>query len=30
MSVATFDPEHAIAPAEFRERQDRARAAAAE
>jgi Xaa-Pro aminopeptidase len=30
MSVATFDPEHAIAPVEFRERQDRARAAAAE
>jgi ectoine hydrolase len=30
MSVAVFDPEHAISPAEFRERQDRARAAAAE
>jgi ectoine hydrolase len=30
MSVATYDPEHAIAPTEFRERQDRARAAAAE
>ncbi len=30
MSVAAFDPEHAISPGEFRERQDRARAAAAE
>ena len=30
MSVTRFDPEHAIAPAEFRERQDRARAAANE
>jgi Xaa-Pro aminopeptidase len=30
MSASTFDPEHAISPAEFRERQDRARAAAAE
>ena len=30
MTVAPFDPEHAIPAAEFRERQDRARAAAAE
>jgi len=30
MSVTRFDPEHAIAPVEFRERQDRARAAANE
>ncbi|MDP9271189.1 MAG: M24 family metallopeptidase [Chloroflexota bacterium] len=30
MTGATFDPEHAIPAAEFRERQDRARAAAAE
>ena len=30
MNVSTFDPEHAIAPDEFRERQDRARAAAAD
>ena len=30
MSIALFDPEHAISPGEFRERQDRARAAAAE
>lgn len=30
MTVMVFDPEHAISPAEFRERQDRARAAAAE
>lgn len=30
MSTVIFDPEHAISPAEFQERQDRARAAAAE
>lgn len=30
MSVQSFDPEHAISPHEFRERQDRARAAAAD
>ncbi len=30
MSIARFDPEHAISAGEFRERQDRARAAAAE
>jgi len=30
VTITTFDPEHAISTAEFRERQDRARAAAAE